>query len=171
MKRILSVTALVLSLTAGSSAAVDDIKRTMVEEILTLTKAEDNLANARDQFLEMMSTQFQTIDVPEEFRERFNKHMNKMMEMALDEMSWKVMKKEYVEMYSDIFTQEELGGLIVFYRSPTGQALIGKLPELTARMMQVTQERMQRLMPRVMSMTEDFVAEMQEDDEEASDDE
>ena len=41
---------------------------------------------------------------------------------AKDTLSWPKLKSLYEKVYADIFSQEEMDGLIAFYSSPTGQA-------------------------------------------------
>jgi hypothetical protein len=58
-------------------------------------------------------------------------------------------------MYIDTFTQEEVDGLLAFYRTPAGRAMIEKMPILLGKMMQQTQARMQRLMPQIMQIAQE----------------
>ncbi len=43
-----------------------------------------------------------------------------------EKMSWARMKPLYTKVYQDAFTQEEIDGLIAFYRSPAGAAFVEK---------------------------------------------
>ena len=45
-----------------------------------------------------------------------------------------------------------------FYKSPTGRAFANKLPILTKRMMEISQTRVQTLVPRIKKMNDEFVA-------------
>lgn len=50
-------------------------------------------------------------------------------------------------MYADLYTEEEIRGMIAFYRTPLGQRMIETLPELTAQSQRIAQERLQSAMP------------------------
>ncbi len=66
-------------------------------------------------------------------------------------MDWDKLKPEYAQLYMETFTQEEVDGLLAFYRSPAGRAMIEKMPLLMNKSLQLSQARMQKLMPRIMS--------------------
>lgn len=66
-----------------------------------------------------------------------------------DEMlAWDTMEPMIVEMYTDLFTVEELRGLAAFYRSDLGRKALAVQPEMTRRLVTMQQRQMQELMPR-----------------------
>jgi hypothetical protein len=77
----------------------------------------------------------------------------KMMEIVTKEMSWEAMKDEYVAVYAETFTEEELKGLIEFYKSPAGRTFAKKQPELMERSMKLGQKRMLQVMPKIQALT------------------
>ncbi len=46
-----------------------------------------------------------------------------------------------VDIYTSVFTPEELAGLVAFYRTPTGRAFAEKQPALTVRSEQASYRR------------------------------
>ena len=76
-----------------------------------------------------------------------------------EEVGWKTMKPMYVKIYQETFEQEEIDGLIQFYRSPVGQAMLDKMPQVMQRSTALTQERMRTLMPRISRVVEDAMRE------------
>ena len=70
------------------------------------------------------------------------------------------MKPAYVDIYAENFTEPQLDDILAFYRSPTGQVLVEKLPALTAQAMQIAQSRVEELQPQVKQLTDDFVKQM-----------
>ena len=59
------------------------------------------------------------------------------------------MRADYVAIYAETFTEEELRGMVEFYQSPVGRKLIEKTPELMRRSMMITQKQMADMMPKV----------------------
>ena len=104
-----------------------------------------------DAFLK--SPQLQTL-TPEQ-RQHFDAGMQRMYALMHDEMDWRKLKPEYEQMYMDTFSQDEIDGILAFYRTPSGQAMIQKMPVMMGKVMQLTQSRMQNLMPRVMQIMQD----------------
>ena len=65
------------------------------------------------------------------------------------QMSWPRLKPLYTKIYQDAFTQEEIDGLIAFYRSPAGMAYVDKMPLVTQKSMDLMQSLMPPMMKRV----------------------
>ncbi len=74
--------------------------------------------------------------------------------MLRDELTWAKLEPELVGVYAATFTQDEIDGQAAFYRTPAGQALIAKTPELTERTLAAMQTRLQALMPRLQQKME-----------------
>jgi uncharacterized protein len=73
-------------------------------------------------------------------------------------LNWENLEPVMVKAYRDNFTQHEIDGLIAFYRTDTGQALVTKMPAVGTSIMQGLQPQMQTLMRRVMDMQQETVA-------------
>jgi len=78
--------------------------------------------------------------------------MEKTAALMTEAMSWDNMKDEYTAIYTDVFTEEELTGLVSFYKSPIGQKFVAKQPELMQRSMQISQKLMAGLMPKIKAL-------------------
>ena len=171
MKRAVVLAAFGLLFTVSSATARGEIERTMAEELLRLTNVEGNLATMREQVAKMVDTQIDTMDIAEQEKPRLAEHTKQIMALVFEELSWKQMKDQYVDLYVSVYTQEELGGLITFYRSQVGQSFIKKMPELMKRSMEVGQAKMQLLGPRIQSMIEDLAEEKEPEASSESDSE
>jgi uncharacterized protein len=82
-----------------------------------------------------------------EQRERFDAGIARVDTLMRDEMSWAKLEPEFVQIYASTFTQDEIDGQLAFYRTPAGQALITKTPQLTDRTLVAMQAHMQVLLP------------------------
>ena len=60
--------------------------------------------------------------------------------------------------YRNTFSQAEVDGMLGFYRSPAGQAVIAKMPLVMQNTMQSMQGRMAVMMPRIQELQRDTVA-------------
>jgi hypothetical protein len=63
----------------------------------------------------------------------------------------------FVSIYDETFTVEELQGINMFYKSPAGQALLAKQPELITRSIQKTQQLMVDTGPEIQKMAREFI--------------
>lgn len=58
------------------------------------------------------------------------------MSAVIDEMlDWKGLQTMYVRIYRASFTQDELDGILAFYKTPAGQAMINKMPVVMQNVM------------------------------------
>ena len=62
--------------------------------------------------------------------------MQTKMSAVVDEMlDWKGLQAMYVRIYRASFTQDELDGILAFYKTPAGQAMINKMPVVMQNVM------------------------------------
>lgn len=75
------------------------------------------------------------------------------------ELSWASLKPMYVQIYRESFTQEEVDGLIAFYKSPAGAAMINKMPLVMQKSMTMVQQRMVPLMEKIQDAMKQTIVE------------
>lgn len=136
-----------------------------VEQLLKLTKADKLTDTVFKQMDGMMkaamrqATKGQPLNA--EQQAIVNQQQTDMIAIMKDELSWSKIKGMYVQVYRDTFSQEEINGLITFYKSPTGQAFVDKQPELIKRTMAIMQQRMTPMIERIQKMEKETAAELQ----------
>uniref|UniRef100_Q01V20 DUF2059 domain-containing protein n=1 Tax=Solibacter usitatus (strain Ellin6076) TaxID=234267 RepID=Q01V20_SOLUE len=134
-----------------SAARADDATKTAkAEELMQLTQS--------DQMMKMMEPMMKGImaqankDMPAEQRAKAGDMQEKMM--ALMAASFSKVKPALVKVYTDTYTEEELDGILSFYKSPAGKALIQKMPEVMQRSMPVMMQMMSDMQPELKKMME-----------------
>lgn len=75
---------------------------------------------------------------------------------AIEQIDWEGM---FATVYAEVFTEEEIQGLIDFYKSPVGQKFLDKQPELTTATMQKMQVEMAKVMPQIQQATMQAITE------------
>ena len=90
-----------------------------------------------------------------------DKQQAKIMAIMKDELSWDKLKDGFIKAYRDTFSQEEIDGIIGFYKSPAGQAFVDKQPVLMKNTMALMQQRMGPLMKKIQEMSEETAKEIQ----------
>jgi hypothetical protein len=78
--------------------------------------------------------------------------MTEVMNLVAEEMNWDKLKEDYIAIYAETFTADELQGLVDFYNSPAGKKFTEKQPEIMQRSMQVSQTHMVKLMPKIQAL-------------------
>jgi hypothetical protein len=84
----------------------------------------------------------------------------KVMALLKEEIDWTVLEPIYIKLYTDTFSQSEIDGLVAFYSSPSGRAVVQKLPLVMQNVMSLMQQRMARLMPKIQQMAQETAAQI-----------
>jgi len=84
----------------------------------------------------------------------------KLHDMMKDYLNWDSMETMYQDIYGKTFTQSEVDGMISFYSSPAGHAVVVKLPLVMQNTLAATQQRMQALLPKIQQMAKDTAAQI-----------
>lgn len=158
-KTILTLAAACLCVGAVAAPATD----AQIEELLTLTRTESMLdstyASAEQLMRQSMAEAVRAEKLTPAQQRALDAFPAKFASVMREELSWAVMKPQMMAIYRDVFTQEELQGQLAFYRSPAGQAVIEKMPQVMQRSMEMTQQQMRTLFPRMQAAMRAALAE------------
>lgn len=91
-----------------------------------------------------------------------DEYLDKTMKLAFDTMSWTALEPDYTKIYADTFTEDEIDAITVFYKSPAGQTMLEKTPDLTAASMKVVQVKMVDLQPKMKVLQDEYVQKMKD---------
>lgn len=135
-----------------------------VETLLVVTQARELVDNTSAQMEHHMRQGMQAAVRSDQLTERQRRLLDampaRMAQAVQPELSWDVLKPEFVRLYRENFTQDEVEGLIRFYRSPLGQTLVAKMPAVLADSMKIMQARIAAAQPRLRQAMEAAVAEL-----------
>jgi hypothetical protein len=157
MKRIaVFLAATMLSFCALAQQASD----ATVERLMNVTRAEaltETMMAGIDQIMGAAMKSAITEPLAPGQQRKFDAMTVKIREAMRAEMSWERMKPRYIRLYQETFTEEEVLGLITFYESPGGQALLAKMPLLMQKSIALSQEQMKSMVPRLKAAIEEAV--------------
>jgi len=155
MKRValplILLLAISLSWTARPARAEDDNRRALAESLLNAMNVRQTVEKSFDIVKQMIPQQMEKMgnamgQTPDPHAAE---HTSKMLDAIAEEISWDHIKDDYIGLYADTFTAEEMQGMIDFYQSEPGQALVNKQPILMQKSMQLNQQMMMRIMPKL----------------------
>ena len=81
-----------------------------------------------------------------------------LVEVLRAEMSWDKLEPEYIRLYRETFSQFEVDGMIAFYKSDAGKAMIEKMPRLMPALMKMVMDLTQGMRPNLNAIREEFNA-------------
>ena len=159
--------ALLFSLALSSFAHADDAsKRTKVEELIRLTKVNDLLNQMTDQMATRMRASAAQQSASHSFtpaqEKLINEYIDQVQSITRSAVSWEKIKPTLIQVYTETYTDQELDGIITFYRSPAGQAMIAKSPQLMNKTVQLVQSQMGEVQPQLVQANQEFSRKMKE---------
>lgn len=142
---------LVGSLSGTAFAAAPSVAS--IEKLLTVTQSEkivDQVFENLDGFMKgVVDQSVKQNGMDEQGRLIMDNFMVRMVKVMKQELSWENTKPIYVQVYGENFTQKEIDDLLIFYATPTGKALIEKMPAVMNKSMELTQARIAPMMQRI----------------------
>lgn len=157
MKRVALLTS-GLVLLASVAAAQELSKVTKIERLLAITNVDATINQMFDQMKTqmktMMASQMPAGTKPEQ-RAKAEDVQIKVLDLVKSRMSWEKMRPEYVKLYSETFSDEEIDGMLAFYQSPAGHAMLEKMPAMMPKVMALAQAQMGDLMPEILRITKE----------------
>ncbi len=80
--------------------------------------------------------------------------------LVKEQLNWPSVEPMMIEVYRNTFSQHEVDGMLTFYRSEAGQAVISKLPAATQQTMAGIQNQVKALTPKVVQLERDTAAQL-----------
>ncbi|WP_157667497.1 DUF2059 domain-containing protein [Comamonas serinivorans] len=156
------IVSLALACCAGIAQAAPPSSAS-IEQLLALTGAErllNDLGGITDQVLRTsMQDASQGQALTAEQQAVMDRMPAKLAALLREEMAWDKVKPHYVRIYQESFDQAEIDGLIAFYASPAGQAMVQKMPTVMAKSMAFMQVQMRSIMPKLNALVQDTLDE------------
>lgn len=129
------------------------------------------LAQARklaDSVMKQMDTlMLQTIEqathgqvIPPKVQRDIDNRQAEVVALLKELLDWNKLEPIYVRIYQKTFTQPEVEGMIAFYKTPAGRAVVGKMPSAMQNTMEEMQQMMVPVMDKMQKMQQDVVAEL-----------
>ena len=164
MKRWIAVLVLVMAVGSGVARADEASKQAKVRELFVAMRMQHNL----DQMLN--SIQRQVVEVAQispdvdkltpEQKRLTKEFVNSAMKIVTDSVGWGALEPAYVKLYADTYSEEEIDGILAFYKSPVGQKMLEMTPELSAGGMQIVEGRMGEFQPKIKALQEEYLKQM-----------
>ena len=150
----------------GRAKPTDPAKAALIEEMMRLTQPDKVFA----QLIQLNKAAFSK-GFEESFRNRLSKcnqeatnyepelhrFEDEMFDLIADRMSWEKLKPKFAAIYDETFSKQELSDIVAFYKTPSGQSLLQKMPRLIARGSQLGQAQISGANAELERLTIDFI--------------
>jgi hypothetical protein len=125
-------------------------------QLIHIDQMMDQMMTALRQQVVTMTDQAMGSRATPEQKAQLANFQQQMFDFINAQVGWKAMEPEYVELYTQTYTDEELDGIIAFYKTPAGASMIAKTPELTQKALAISQSKVVSLIPQLQKMVQDF---------------
>jgi hypothetical protein len=162
-KPLSAVVAAVILLAPGWSQA-EPARPETIEELLVVSKAQSLIETAHQNINQTTLTQLDQAlakdgSNAEERRVYLEGFSRKLAQIMREELNWGLLKPMFMRIYSESLTQEELEGMVAFYKTPAGQAMVNKMPRVMQATMGEMQQRIGPMVEKVTAAAQETLAE------------
>lgn len=143
-----------------AAAPTGGATRATIDKLMDVTQANrmpDALVN---EVRQMMAGTASQMGMEKADKPLFDKHLARVVAIAREDMGWAGIKPQLADVYSRHYTEEEAQGLVAFYQSPTGQALLKKGSLVAQDTTKLGQQLLAKSLPRFQKVATDMQAEM-----------
>jgi hypothetical protein len=129
------------------------------EEFLRVSHTEQMLSQTMSSVLNQtksgaMQQMFGVTLTPEQTKQS-EELQSKLVTILTNALSWEKIKPIYVKLYADTYTEQEMDGIIAFYKSPAGEAMLAKTPVIMTKSNELVQQLMATAMPEIQKLIKD----------------
>jgi hypothetical protein len=140
--------ALIILVIGPFACAQELTKQTKIERLLDAMNADATINQLFEQIKTMTAAQMPPGATPEQTA-KAREVQDKILELVKSRISWDKMRPSYIKLYSETFSEQEIGGMLAFYESPAGRAMLAKMPTLLTKLIEVAQAQMNDLQPEI----------------------
>jgi hypothetical protein len=155
---------LIALLLCSTTAIAEPASESSIKQLLAVTQSEKLVDDVRTQFDSLMNNVVQQAIqgkalTPKQLQAITN-FKNRVVEIVEGELVWEKLEPMSIRLYKESFSEEEVAGMLAFYKTPAGQAVIFKMPVLTQQIMIETHKMMNVLLPKIKVIEQQFAAEL-----------
>jgi hypothetical protein len=154
MKRLSMLMGLAVLAAAAPAAAQPEpsaSEAAAIRELLEVSHTRDNFIRGMELGMEQGGMGQMTPELRAVLREFMDEHFR-----------YEELEPDFIRMYADAFSEQEIRGLVAFYRTPLGERVIQTLPEITAASQRIVMERLQTVLPELMQRMMEVMQEQEQ---------
>jgi hypothetical protein len=168
MKRWMAVWMVIVAMFAVSCSAHADeaSKKAKAEKLLGVMHMDQTMGLMMDSMKTQMDKAImqsaETDSMSDAQRKMMVNFETQAMQLISDSVKWQTIEPEYVALYTKNFSEEELDGMLTFYNSPVGQAVLTKMPSMLNESMQIAQKHVESVAPQIKALQDKLMQQMKD---------
>lgn len=157
-------TLLLLFFVVPVALADNQVSEQSVKELLDVTNARKLVDDVTGQIDDLMKGSMQQSLKGQSISPKQQKVIDDLQQKTVtlfkEELNWTKLEPLYLKIYRESFTQEEVDGILAFYKTPAGQAVIKKMPMVIQKSNLEMQGRVESLMPKFQKIQQEALTEL-----------
>ena len=159
MRLLTVILVLLLSSNLYASEAGKKEKLTDLVYIRDMDSMMDGMYSQMESMMQGLSKQ---MNIKPSEQPIFDKYYQEMTLVMREEMSWSTMQPLVLDIYDRNFTEQEIDDMLAFYRTPTGQSLLKKMPNIMQESMVMSQQLMKGTLPKIQALSMQLAEELKD---------
>jgi hypothetical protein len=158
MTKAIALLTLLIAFLPQVGSADEARRRALVEELFELTQVPQNVARVNESVFQlmvpptvkMMEAELKKREsLGDKLPEKVALMREQITELFRRQFAWENLKEDYIKIYTDMFTEQEIKELVDFYKTPAGRKFAEKQPELINKSMALGREKGMALVPEI----------------------
>jgi hypothetical protein len=153
---MLSVLLLAASLSATDAKPASEAHVKAALDLITASRTDqsfEQLRNPTEPMVKSTVAQFQGCESAKPVLDEFSKSM---AVVKFDDKQIEVVRRDVASVYTEVFSQSELEEMTTFFKSPIGQKMLDRTPEVMQRAMTVSQTSTESTMKKAGEIAQTF---------------
>jgi hypothetical protein len=150
---------------SATGAATNPASEASIKQLLEVMKVHQSIENVEaqmDGFIKnTMAQATQGQPVSPKVQQEIDHTRSETMSTIKEILTWDKLEPMYVRIYQKSLNQQDVDGMIGFYKTPAGQAVINKLPLVMQNTLAEVQQMMKPVMEKLAQRQQAVVAEIQ----------
>ncbi len=159
--RKLLIAVLLCSCCTISARADEAAKREKLRDLFVQLHLSDLMKTIMEQSLRQgeltAQTMFGAPELPPKARDVLEDYNKSILALFGTALSWQKLEPAYLDLYASTFTENDVDAMLAFYKSPAGQKMVAKTPEMMTASQQIVASKFQLVQPQFQKITRDFV--------------
>ncbi|MDO3385810.1 DUF2059 domain-containing protein [Gilvimarinus sp. SDUM040013] len=152
---------LALLLMSSGLHASEESKREKLMELVNVMDMDSMVDAMYSQMESMMQNMSTEMGITPSEKPIFDEYYRKMTAVLKEEVSWQKMRPIAVDIYDRNFNEAEITDMLNFYKTPTGQSILQKMPIVMQDSMQMSQGLVQNALPKIQAIAAELSADLE----------
>lgn len=172
MRMLTLVLAAWLAAAAPALAQDEPADEAIIRQLIAVTESAKLLDDVYTQVDAMMAASMAEAlggrAVTPEQQALFDEMRERVIAIFRESMNWAALEPMMIDIYRKSFTRKEAQGMLDFYKSDAGRAVIAKMPVVMQNTMAAMNDHMRTMMPKIMDVQKDIIARLRALDQPAA---